>query len=122
MAIALVLVQFIFFFFPLISTIQLPQFSFFIFVFFVFKIFQFLAISLPKFLFPSSTSVTSFLSPLSYFFSEFQQWCYRNSLLSSFCQINLNSYHHIKGARWLWVIVNKQDIVPMTVIIRYVNC
>ena len=44
-------------------------------------------------IFLSPTSVTSFLSPLSYFFSEFQQWCYRNSFLSSFCQISLNSTH-----------------------------
>ena len=84
--ITLAIVQFSFFLFfnPPISAIQLLQFNFY---------FLFLAISLTKFLFFSPTSVISFLSPLSYFFLEFRQWCCRNSLLSSFCQISLNSTH-----------------------------
>ena len=41
----------------------------------------------------SPTSVILFLSPLSYFFLEFRQWYYQNSLLSSYFQINLNSNH-----------------------------
>ena len=87
-SIALAIVFFFFniFFYLPISAIQLPQFNFFIF-------FLFLAISLQKFLFLSPASITSFLFPLSYFFLEFRQWCCRNSLLSSFCQISLNSTH-----------------------------
>ena len=86
MTIALLLPQFSFLFFntPILA-IQLPQFNFFY--------YKFLAISLPKFLFLSPTSITSFLSPLSYFFLEFRQWCCRNSLLFSFWQISLNSTH-----------------------------
>ena len=56
-------------------------------------LFLFLAISLQKFLFLSPASITSFLFPFSYFFSKFWQCCCQNSLLSSFCQISLNSTH-----------------------------
>ena len=52
--------------------------------------------------FLSPTSVTSFLSPLSYFFLEFRQWCCQNSLLSSFPQISLNNTY----------ITNKLDFLP----------
>ena len=87
MTIALLLPQFnfiYFYFFNLpILAIQLPQF----------KIFFFFGNIIAEILFLSLTSVTSFLSPFSYFFSEFWQWCCQNSLLSSFSQINLNSTH-----------------------------
>ena len=82
------------------SAIQLPQFFF---IFFLISV-----RSIPKgffghifrhyhcrnFFFLSPTSITSLLSPLSLtFFSEFRQWCCRNSLLSSISQISLNSIH-----------------------------
>ena len=83
----------------MVVALLLPQFSF-LFLFFlilqfwqfnchnsIFYYYKFLAISLPKFLFLSPTSITSFLSPLSYFFFEFRQWCCRNSFLSSSWQI-----------------------------------
>ena len=84
MVVALLLpqVSFLFFFFLIL---QFWQFNFFY--------YKFLAISLPKFLFLSPKSITSFLSPLSYFFLEFRQWYCRNSLLFSFWQISLNSTH-----------------------------
>ena len=96
MALELLLPQFsfLFFFNPPILTIQLPQFSFLTFLF--------LAISLSKFFFLSPTSVvTPFLSPLSYFFSEFRQHHCRNLLLSSFYQISLNSTHIINNLHFL---------------------
>ena len=79
----------------------LPQF----FLFFFFKILQFQQFNCHNSVFIfifgniiakihfSPTSVILFLSPLSYFFLEFRQWYYQNSLLSSYFQINLNSNH-----------------------------
>ena len=84
-------------------TIQLPQFQFFL--FFInfslvspqFRVGQptffghiFRQYHCRNFFFLSPASITSFLSPLSYFFSEFWQWCCRNSFFSSFSQISLN--------------------------------
>ena len=72
---------FFFFFNPSISAIQLPPFSLFIYFWQYHCRNSFL----------SPTSVTSFLSSLSRFFSTFWQWCCRNSFLFSFFQISLNS-------------------------------
>ena len=102
----------------------LPQFSFLFFIFVIlhfrqfnchnsiFLFFLFLAISLPKFLYLSSTSITSFLYPLSYFFSKFWQWCCQNSFLSSFCQISLNSIHITIKLHFLQYLAKKLQIWP----------
>ena len=112
-SITLATVQFSFFLFfntPILA-IQLPQFNFFY--------YKFLAISLPKFLFLSPTSITSFLSPLSYFFLEFWQWCCRNLLLSLFWQISLNSTHITNKLHFLQYSAKRLCLAHMLFVVFY---
>ena len=96
-------------------TLVTVQFSFFLFLIFQFRQFNFFsfffAISLPKLLFLSPTSVTSFLSPLSYFFSEFWHWCCQILLLSSFRQISLNNINITNKLHFLQYSAKKLDVI-----------